>query len=216
MAARKRSAVQRDARSDVPQFGLCLSELAACRGPVHRQDRRATIIRASPTRPSTCSRTAWRCSKAPKRRAAFATGMAAVTNAVMSQVRAGDHIVAARALFGGCRYRGRGFHAALGRALDAGRWPRSGKFRRAPCSPTPSVVFIETPTNPTLELVDIAAVAEIAHAHGAKLIVDNVFATAALPEAAASWAPISSPIRPPSISTARAGCWAASCSAARS
>src|SRR5690606_30647697 len=48
----------------------------------------------------------------------------------------------------------------------------------AAMQPNTKVVFIETPTNPTLELVDIAAVAEIAHAHGARLIVDNVFATA--------------------------------------
>lgn len=108
---------------------------------------------------------------------AFATGMAAVTNAIMSQVRAGDHIVAAQALFGGCRYVVEDFAPRFGveSTLVDGRDPEN--FARA-MRPNTKVVFIETPTNPTLELVDIAAVAEIAHAHGAKLIVDNVFSTA--------------------------------------
>jgi O-succinylhomoserine sulfhydrylase len=107
---------------------------------------------------------------------AFATGMAAVTNAVMSQVRHGDHIVAARALFGGCRYVVEDFMPrwGVGSTLVDGRDPEN--FARAMQDNT-KLVFIETPTNPTLELVDIAAVAAIAHAHGAKLIVDNVFAT---------------------------------------
>ena len=107
----------------------------------------------------------------------FATGMSAVTNAVMSQVRAGDHIVAAQALFGGCRYVVEDFAPRFGvtSTLVDGRDPAN--FAAA-MQPNTKVVFIETPTNPTLELVDIAAVAEIAHAHGAKLIVDNVFATA--------------------------------------
>lgn len=107
----------------------------------------------------------------------FATGMAAVTNAVMSQVRAGDHIVAAQALFGGCRYVVEDYAPRFGVAstLVDGRDPEN--FARA-MRPNTKVVFLETPTNPTLELVDIRAVAEIAHAHGAKLIVDNVFATA--------------------------------------
>jgi O-succinylhomoserine sulfhydrylase len=107
---------------------------------------------------------------------AFASGMAAVTNAVMSQVRAGDHIVAARALFGGCRYVVEDYAPRFGVAstLVDGRDPAN--FAAA-MRPNTKVVFIETPTNPTLELVDIAAVAKIAHASGAKLIVDNVFAT---------------------------------------
>lgn len=108
---------------------------------------------------------------------AFASGMAAVTTAVMSQVRAGDHIVAAQALFGGCRYVVEDYAPRFGVAstLVDGRDPQN--FARA-MQPNTKLVFIETPTNPTLELVDIAAVAEIAHAHGARLIVDNVFATA--------------------------------------
>lgn len=107
---------------------------------------------------------------------AFATGMAAVTNAVMSQVRAGDHIVAAQALFGGCRYVVEDHLPRFGvpSTLVDGRDPAN--FEKAMQKNT-KVVFIETPTNPTLDLVDIQAVADIAHAHGAKLIVDNVFAT---------------------------------------
>jgi O-succinylhomoserine sulfhydrylase len=107
---------------------------------------------------------------------AFSTGMAAVTNAVMSQVRAGDHIVAARALFGGCRYVVEDLMPRFGvpSTLVDGRDPAN--FEKA-MRPNTKVIFIETPTNPTIELVDIAAVAKIAKAHGARLIVDNVFAT---------------------------------------
>ena len=106
----------------------------------------------------------------------FATGMAAVTAAVMSQVRSGDHIVASRALFGGCRYVVEDFMPRWGvtSTLVDGRDPEN--FEKAMQKNT-KLVFTETPTNPTLELVDIAAVAEIAHAHGARLVVDNVFAT---------------------------------------
>src|SRR6218665_1346462 len=107
----------------------------------------------------------------------FASGMAAVTNAVMSQVRAGDHIVASRALFGGCRFVVEDFMPRWGvtSTLVDGRDPANFE---AAMRPNTKLVFIETPTHPTLELVDIRAVADIAHAHGAKLIVDNVFATA--------------------------------------
>lgn len=107
---------------------------------------------------------------------ATATGMAAVTTAVLAQVRAGDHAVASRALFGGCRYVIEDYLPRWGveSTLVDGRDPAN--FEKA-MRPNTKVVFIETPTNPTLELVDIAAVAKIAHAYGAVLIVDNVFAT---------------------------------------
>jgi O-succinylhomoserine sulfhydrylase len=106
-----------------------------------------------------------------------ASGMAAVTTAALSQVKAGDHAVGARALFGGCRFVIEEFLPRWGieSTLVDGRDPEN--FERA-MRPNTRLVFIETPTNPTLELVDIAAVAKIAHAHGAVLIVDNVFATA--------------------------------------
>src|SRR5690606_5804561 len=107
---------------------------------------------------------------------ATATGMAAVTTAVMSQLRAGDHVVAARALFGGCRFVVETYMPRWGveSTLVDGRDPEN--FARA-MQPNTKVVFVETPTNPNLELVDLKAVADIAHAHGAVLIVDNVFAT---------------------------------------
>jgi O-succinylhomoserine sulfhydrylase len=106
----------------------------------------------------------------------LATGMAAVTTALMSQLRAGDHVVSARALFGSCRYVVEDYLPRWGitSTLVDGRDPDN--FARA-MRPNTRVVFLETPTNPTLELVDIAAVAAIAHANGARLIVDNVFAT---------------------------------------
>ncbi len=107
---------------------------------------------------------------------ATATGMAAVTTALMAQLRAGDHVVASRALFGGCRFVIEDYLPRWGvnSTLVDGRDPEN--FASAMQKNT-RAVFIETPTNPTLELVDIRAVADIAHAHGAKLVVDNVFAT---------------------------------------
>ena len=109
----------------------------------------------------------------------FASGMAAVTTTMMSLVRAGDHVVASRALFGGCLFVIQDYLPRYGvtSTLVDGRDPRN--FEKAMQKNT-KAVFLETPTNPTLDLVDIAAVANIAHAHGAKLVVDNVFATPVL------------------------------------
>lgn len=107
---------------------------------------------------------------------ATASGMAAVTAAVMGQVRAGDHVVAARALFGSCLYVIEdllprfGVATTLVDGADLDQW-------RAAVRPNTKVLFLETPTNPSLEVYDIAALAEIAHAGGATLVVDNVFAT---------------------------------------
>ena len=107
---------------------------------------------------------------------ATASGMAAVAAAVGCQVKAGDHIVAARALFGSCRYVIETLMPRYGVAstLVDGRDPVA--WKRAVRRNT-RVFFLETPTNPTLELCDIAAIGEIAHQCGATLIVDNVFAT---------------------------------------
>jgi O-succinylhomoserine sulfhydrylase len=105
-----------------------------------------------------------------------ATGMAAVTTALMGLVRTGDHVVAAKALFGSCRWvieewLGRfGVTSTLVDGADLAQW------RKAATKNT-KVFFMETPTNPTLEVYDIAAVADIAHNASAKLVVDNVFAT---------------------------------------
>ena len=107
---------------------------------------------------------------------ATATGMAAVTLALVGQVKAGDHVVAAKALFGSCRYIVEdylpryGVTSTLVDGLDLDQW-------RDAVRPNTKTFFLETPTNPTLEVIDIAAVAQIAHAAGATLVVDNVFAT---------------------------------------
>jgi O-succinylhomoserine sulfhydrylase len=105
-----------------------------------------------------------------------ATGMAAVTTAILAPLRAGDHVVAAKALFGSCRYVVEdllpryGIECTLVDGLDLDQWQRAMR-------PTTKTLFLESPTNPTLDVLDIPAIAEIAHAGGARLIVDNVFAT---------------------------------------
>ncbi len=107
---------------------------------------------------------------------AFASGMAAIHMALMGLVRAGDHIVAGRALFGSCRWILQnwaprfGVETTLVNGPDADAW-------RAAMRPNTRAVLIETPANPLLELTDIAAVAKAAHEVGARVIVDNVFAT---------------------------------------
>lgn len=107
---------------------------------------------------------------------ATASGMAAVNGALVSMLRAGDHVVSSRALFGSCLYI---LEEVLGRygvkvtfvdGADLDQW-------RAAVVPGTKAVFFESMSNPTLELVDIRAVSEIAHAVGAVVIVDNVFAT---------------------------------------
>jgi O-succinylhomoserine sulfhydrylase len=111
--------------------------------------------------------------------AATATGMAAVHAALTSQLRAGDRVVAARLLFGSCQYiltellPRFGVETVLVDGTDLDAW--AAALQR----PT-RLVFFETPGNPTLELIDIRAVAELAHRAGAKVIVDNVFATGVL------------------------------------
>jgi O-succinylhomoserine sulfhydrylase len=108
--------------------------------------------------------------------AATATGMAAVNAALTSQLKAGDRVVAARLLFGSCHYiltellPRFGVEVVLVDGTDLDGWAA------ALDRPT-RLVFFETPGNPTLELIDIAAVAGLAHRAGAKVIVDNVFAT---------------------------------------
>jgi O-succinylhomoserine sulfhydrylase len=107
---------------------------------------------------------------------ATASGMAAVTSVFLSWLKAGDHVVAAKALFGSCRYviedllPRYGITSTLIDGNDLKQWKRAArKNTRA--------FFLESPTNPTLDVIDIAAVAEIAHKAGARLVVDNVFAT---------------------------------------
>ncbi|KRB31292.1 O-succinylhomoserine sulfhydrylase [Mesorhizobium sp. Root695] len=107
---------------------------------------------------------------------ATASGMAAVTAALLCSAKGGDHIVAARALFGSCRWVVEtlapryGIEATLVDGTDIANWEKAVK-------PNTKLFFLESPTNPTLEVVDIAAVASLANSIGARLIVDNVFAT---------------------------------------
>jgi O-succinylhomoserine sulfhydrylase len=107
---------------------------------------------------------------------ATATGMAAVTSALLCYLKAGDHIVASRAMFGSCRYVVEelcprfGISPTLVDGRDIEAW------RKAIRSNT-KAVFFETPANPTLDIVDIPAVAQLAHDVGALVFVDNVFAT---------------------------------------
>ncbi|QFT33465.1 O-succinylhomoserine sulfhydrylase [Labrenzia sp. THAF82] len=105
-----------------------------------------------------------------------ASGMAAVNLALMASVKAGDHVIAAKALFGSCRYICEtllprfGVESTLVDGTDIDQW-------KAAVRPNTKALFLESPTNPTLEVIDIAAVADIAKEAGARLIVDNVFAT---------------------------------------
>ena len=107
---------------------------------------------------------------------ATATGMAAVTTAILAPLRAGDHVVAAKAMFGSCRYVVEdllpryGIQSTLVDGLDLDQWRKAMR-------PNTKTCFLESPTNPTLDVMDISAIAEIAHQGGARLIVDNVFAT---------------------------------------
>jgi O-succinylhomoserine sulfhydrylase len=107
---------------------------------------------------------------------ATASGMAAVAAALLCSVKAGDHVVAARALFGSCRWIVEtqmpryGVETTLVDGRDVAAW-------EAAVRPNTKLFFLESPTNPTLEVVDIAAVARIANSIGARVVVDNVFAT---------------------------------------
>ncbi len=108
-----------------------------------------------------------------------ATGMAAISSALLSLVKAGDHVVSSRALFGSCRYIietimpkfGVDFTFVDGADHDA--W--TAAFR-----PNTTAVFLETPANPTLDVVNIEFVTALAHEHGAIVVADNAFASPVL------------------------------------
>ena len=110
---------------------------------------------------------------------ATASGMAGVTAALLGQLRAGDHVVAARALFGSCRFVVEellprfGVASTLVDGTDLDAWSKAVRAET-------KTFFLESPTNPTLEVLDIAAIAAIAKDAGASLVVDNVFATPVL------------------------------------
>ena len=118
---------------------------------------------------------------------ATASGMAAVNGALTSMLKAGDHVVAARALFGSCLYileevlTRYGVEVSFVDGTDLDQW-------RAAIRPDTRAVFFETISNPTLEVIDLPAVAELARAVGAKVIVDNVFATPVYSQAIAQGA----------------------------
>jgi len=107
---------------------------------------------------------------------ATASGMAAVAAAILCQVSAGDHVVAARALFGSCRWIVEqllpryGVETTLVDGTDPKAWEKAVR-------PSTKLFFFESPTNPTLEIIDIAHVVSVARACGAKTVIDNVFAT---------------------------------------
>ncbi len=110
---------------------------------------------------------------------ATASGMAAVSAALLGGLNAGDHVVAAKAMFGSCRYvitdilPRFGITHTLVDGADLDQWQRAMR-------PTTRMLFLETPANPMLDIVDIEAVAAIADAGRARLIVDNAFASPAL------------------------------------
>jgi O-succinylhomoserine sulfhydrylase len=110
---------------------------------------------------------------------ATASGMAAVTTSLLCCLRAGDHVVAAKALFGAIRYvleeilTRYGITVTLVNGADLAAWKKAMR-------PETKIVFLETPSNPTLEIVDIKGVCDIAHEKGARVIVDNAFASPAL------------------------------------
>jgi O-succinylhomoserine sulfhydrylase len=107
---------------------------------------------------------------------ATASGMAAVSAALLCSAKAGDHIVAARALFGSCRWVVEtlapkyGIECTLVDGTDIANWEKAVR-------PNTRLFFLESPTNPTLEVIDIESVAKLADSIKARLIVDNVFAT---------------------------------------
>jgi hypothetical protein len=142
---------------------------------------------------------------------ATASGMAAVFAAMASFLKAGDKVVAARALFGSCsviitdilpRF---GIETVLVDGRDLAQW-------EAALTGGAQAVFLETPSNPGLEIIDLVAVAELAHAAGALMIVDNIFATPVLQHPSNS-APTSWCIRRPSTSTVRGARSAVRCCA---
>lgn len=120
---------------------------------------------------------------------ATASGMAAVNGALSSMLKAGDHVVSAKALFGSCLYilenvlSGFGVEVTFVDGTDLEQW-------RAAMRPDTKAVFFESMSNPTLEVIDIAAVAEIAHSVGATVIVDNVFSTPVFSDAIAQGADV--------------------------
>ncbi len=108
-----------------------------------------------------------------------ASGMAAVFAALACQVKTGERIVASRALFGSCLYVICDLLPTWGVDFELVDGADLKQWERALAKPT-RAVFMETPSNPTLEIIDIKAVCEMAHTSGARVVLDNVFATPVL------------------------------------
>ena len=106
----------------------------------------------------------------------MATGMAAMTAALLCQLEQGDHVVASRALFGSCRWLTDtllpkfGIETTIVDGRDIDNWERAIK-------PNTKVFFFETPANPTMDVIDLRAVCDLARAKGIVSVVDNAFAT---------------------------------------
>lgn len=107
---------------------------------------------------------------------ATATGMAAVWASLAAQLKAGDRLVASKALFGSCHVVCAEFLPKFGVETVMVDGTDLDEWAEALSTPT-NAVFMETPSNPQMDLIDIAAVCDLAHAAGAKVVVDNVFAT---------------------------------------
>ena len=107
---------------------------------------------------------------------ATASGMAAVNGALVSMLKAGDHVVSARALFGSCLYILEEILTRFGVEVTFVDGTNLDEWRTA-VRPDTKAVFLESMSNPTLEVIDLKSVADIAHAHGALVVVDNVFST---------------------------------------
>ncbi|MDX2208733.1 MAG: aminotransferase class I/II-fold pyridoxal phosphate-dependent enzyme [Sphingopyxis sp.] len=108
-----------------------------------------------------------------------ATGMAAMTTALLCQLSVGDHVVAAKAAFGSCRWLIDSLCPRFGietTVIDG----RDNDAWEAAIRPNTKVFFFETPANPTMDIVDLASVCGLARAHGITTVVDNAFATSAL------------------------------------
>lgn len=110
---------------------------------------------------------------------ATATGMSAILTTCMALLKAGDHIVSSRAIFGTTTILFNNYLAKFGVSTDYVSLSDLDAWRKA-IKPNTKLFFIETPSNPLIELADIAALAQLAHEHGCLLVVDNCFCTPAL------------------------------------
>jgi O-succinylhomoserine sulfhydrylase len=201
--------VWRDLRGHLPDAGLRLRDGGGGRGTLQGRERRLSSMPATAARPTTCSRSACACWKVRRMRAPWPRAWPRSRQRSFAKCKAGDHIVAARALFGSCRWVVEtlapkyGVECTLVDGRDLANWERAVRKNT-------KVFFLESPTNPTLEVIDIAGVAKLANQAGAKVVVDNVFATPLFSRSRWSSARMSSSIPRPSTSTDRAAASAAS------